>query len=319
MARLSLILIALLTVVFTPSHVCAHTEVTVTVVLSNGDRLSGPLVEENADSVTIDHVVLGRITLPRRASTATAAAPLQAVATPKANDEKPVAPPVLVSSIEAPPTSPWSGKVGLSMNYTSDDQTNFDARLSGEAHKKTLLESFDMNGWFLMQYNDGELTQSKAFVDGSQDWFSQDSPWLRFVQGQYLYNTNEAWEHQFSPNAGVGYRVYDTDAYGLTLKGGAGMRWQYKTDAIDPQLFFRADGRVQLSPTQSLNGFVQAMPALDDVGKTQGIIQLNYSIQMDVGVPLAFTIFLQDNFETQPQAGSSRNDLTAGFGVDYSF
>jgi putative salt-induced outer membrane protein YdiY len=314
MAQCFLLLLSGLFMVFTATVVHADTPVQVTVVLSNGDRLSGSLVDETSTSVTIDHVVLGRITLPRTISSAPPSDVPQEATTAQGE-----AAPVLVSKVETPPTSPWTGKVGLSLNYTSNEQTSADVRLSGEVHKKTMLETFALNGWFLMQYTNGDLTQSKAFVDVSQNWLSQDSPWLTFVEGQYLYNTNEAWEHQVSPNAGYGYRVYDTEAYALTLKGGGGVRWQYKTDTLDPQLYFRADGRVKVSPTQSLHGFVQATPALNDFGNTQGIVQLNYTIQMDVGVPMAFKFFLQNNFETQPQAGSNHNDLTAGIGVDYSF
>lgn len=275
----------------------------VTVTLTNGDRLSGSLVAETDGSVTIDHAVLGRITLPREGAPTTG------------SDSETVH----IQAVQRPPTSPWSGSVGLSMNYTDNTKTDFNARLSGELHKKTDTQQFDLSGWFLLQYADGVLTQSKAFVQMSQNWLEQDSPWLTFLDAQYQYNANEAWEHQISPNVGMGYAVYDTPALGLTLKGGVGCRYLYRTNDLEGQLFLRADGRVQLSRDQHLAGFLQLTPAVLDFGNTQGIVQLNYTIKMDVGVPLSTKLFVQNNFDTQPGAGSVANDITVGIGVEYAF
>ena len=226
---------------------------------------------------------------------------------------------MLVSGIEAPKDTPWSGKIGLSMNYTDNTKTSFNGRLSGSIEKKTDDEHFHFGGWYLLQYNNGKLTQNKAFMELSQDWLQPDSPWMTFFDAQYQYNRYEAWEHQLSPNAGVGYTVWDTLEYGLTLKGGAGARYRYTDRQLDGQLYLRADGRLQVARDQEFAGFLQLTPAFDDPGNTQGIVQLNYTIKMDIGVPFSTKVFLQNNFDTQPGPGDTANDLTIGVGMEYAF
>jgi len=292
--------------------------VSVTVDLSNGDRLSGPIVSQDDDSVTIDHPVLGHVTLPKveRAPTAISAPPPAGAGE---EDGLPSAP-VLVKSVNIPKSPPvWNGKAGLSLNYTNNTQTSINARLSGELHKKTKAQKFDLQAWYLFVTTDGEVTQSKAYVDASQNWLLKDSKWLYFVNTQYLYNSNQAWEHMLSPNGGVGYRFLDTDDYALTGKFGGGFRWEYSLHKVDPQLFFRVDGRVNVTERQSFNGFLQLTPAIDNFGNTQGILQLNYSMQMDFSPPISLTFFVQDNFDTKPQGNSTSNDITAGVGIEYAF
>ena len=292
--------------------------VVVTVDLSNGDRLSGPIVSQDDHSVTIDHPVLGHVTLPKveRAPSAISTPPPAGAGV---EDGLPSAP-VLVKSVNIPKSPPdWNGKAGLSLNYTNNTQTSINARLSGELHKKTKAQQFDLQAWYLLVTTDGEVTQSKAYVDASQNWLLKDSKWLYFLDAQYLYNSNQAWEHMLSPNGGMGYRFLDTDDYALTGKFGGGFRWEYALHKVDPQLFFRVDGRVNVTKRQSFNGFLQLTPAIDNFGNTQGIVQLNYSMQMDFSPPISLTFFVQDNFDTKPQANSTSNDITAGVGIEYAF
>ena len=104
--------------------------VVVTVDLSNGDRLSGPIVSQDDHSVTIDHPVLGHVTLPKveRAPSAISTPPPAGAGV---EDGLPSAP-VLVKSVNIPKSPPdWNGKAGLSLNYTNNTQTSINARLSG--------------------------------------------------------------------------------------------------------------------------------------------------------------------------------------------
>ncbi|MCH2135569.1 MAG: DUF481 domain-containing protein [Phycisphaerales bacterium] len=295
-----------------------HVEVT----LSNGDRLSGPLIEQDDSSVTIDHPVLGRISLPRLPRESPEPPPSLPATAVSPDDGLPENPPdpVLVKDVAGPQVpSIWSGSAGFSLNYTNNSTTTLNARLSGALNKKTKAETFNLNGWYLVQTTDGDVTQSKAFVEGSQNWLMSESPWLFFIDGQYQYNRNQSWEHLVMPNAGVGYRFLDDDVYTLTGKAGAGVRWEYALHTLDPQLYLRVDGSVNLDQKTTLNGFVQLTPAFDDPGNMQGIVQLNYSHTMDLLAPMSLTVFLQDNFTTKAPEGSESNDLTAGVGLNWDF
>jgi putative salt-induced outer membrane protein YdiY len=294
--------------------------VSVTVILSNGDRLSGPVVSQDDVTITIDHPVLGRIALPKVPKPSPAPTVLISPPADAGVEDGEPSSPVLVTKVDLPTIAPvWTGKAGLSVNYTNNANTTLNARLSGQLNKKTKAEAFALQAWYLVETSNGEVTQSKAYVEAAQDWLIADSPWLHFLNTQYLYNSNQAWEHQLSPNAGWGYRFLNTDDYSLTGKFGGGFRWEYALNTVHPELFFRVDGRMNLTKTQSFNGFLQLTPAIDDFGNTQGILQLNYAMQMDFSPPMSLTFFIQDNFDTQPPAGSTSNDITAGIGVEYAF
>src|SRR5690349_20779054 len=109
------------------------------VILANGDRVSGRIVEDGADAVVIETVYAGKITIARKHiksvnanRTATAAAATPKPALPDTASKTPVAKPATVvarrpvgfSARVRTMATGWEGSANIGFSYTSGNSNN---------------------------------------------------------------------------------------------------------------------------------------------------------------------------------------------------
>ena len=298
----------------------AMADETVQVVLPGGDRLTGTMVSSDDGTVVIHHAVLGDVSVPA-----------SYVAT---GEQKPTGPQrpdggssasevagadeeAAVESVE--PANPWTGSVSLAATASRTSSSTYNIRLGAEAHRKTEEAQFDLTASWYWNQSNGETSDNDILVRGVQEWFIPESRWLMFAQGTWQYDQFEDWAHRVSPYGGVGYRVFDRDDLSLTLKGGAGVTWQYRGNEVDPQLLFEANTDWKIDERQTLSGFASIAPDPVRWENYLATVSIDWKYRLGDETPWAFNLGLRNIYDSNPSGGSTANDFRAyaGLSVEY--
>jgi len=234
-----------------------------TIVLKNGDRVSGRVVRHEDGVLVVATELLGEIRVPAEgASIVTTSREYTAVvATPSAEMDSPTREPVVAvtdardESRSARETSEdaWKRQVelGLSAQDGARDQTNLSLRL--EAGRK--LEAGSVNLQVSHQYgeSDGNLVTDTT---NARVTLTRDLNESVFVRGATRYDRNPlaGLERDAEQTLGLGYTLVDRASLNLSLGGGAALRNRARrSEATEWDGLLDAFGRLKCSFTERIS------------------------------------------------------------------
>jgi putative salt-induced outer membrane protein YdiY len=286
------------------------------VALPDGDRLTGTLVSTDGKTTVIHHAVLGDVSVPASYVVEDKADSGSASSGSSDGDH---ADGNASASEEPAEASPWSGSVSLAATASRTSSSTYNIRLGAEAHRKTDAEQFDLTASWYWNQSNGVTSDNDILVRAVQEWFIPESRWLLFAQGTWQYDQFEDWGHRVSPYGGVGYRVFDRDDLSLTLKGGAGVTWQYRGNEVDPQLLFEANTDWKIDDRQNLSGFASIAPDPVRWDHYLATLSVDWKYRLGDETAWAFNVGLRNIYDSNPSGGSTANDLKvyAGLSVEY--
>lgn len=269
---------------------------TVIVALASGDAIKAKLVSETADAITIEHPVLGTMTIARAkvASMAAVAAPaVQAVEpgstdptrvrqeeTPAANADMDAPKPQgevnpaddaakvgAAVPAPAPVPSPWKLLFDGNVNYVNAANKQLDFRAAASA----VYEVKDVDKWansaeYFFRVVDGGTTDNNLLVTSVYDRRFESNPrWLWFVKGQAQWAPLESYEQRLSGWAGIGYEFLKAPPVSLLGKIGAGYTYEFgDQNNGQPELYAQLDWDWAITDTQALVGSYWIAPSFED-------------------------------------------------------
>ncbi|WP_221029757.1 DUF481 domain-containing protein [Actomonas aquatica] len=223
-------------------------------LLTNGDRLTGLIVNRTAEAVVLSSTMLGEIEIPvaniDRIDTESGLntdpipeeKPVQAeetqVVKAKPQPAPPVAPPTPKPDSSPTPAAdtffsflnPWSGKLELGFRQIDGrtDATHFDFRASAES--KMGRNSLKASARLLYSEQDTKVTNER--YDGSFRW-RRELGERTFAQTltSYYRDPIKLIDNNWEQNVGAGYRLFKNDDH--TINVGAGLTAQYRQTNID--------------------------------------------------------------------------------------
>lgn len=293
-------------------------------LFANGDRLSGLLLEEGKELITINSKFLGKLTLSRTE--------IKKIDRPKskasADQEKPSNPPTLSSSkknraslvsLLRPLTfEEWKKRLEFGMTTQSGrrDKTDFSFRLNMQ--RRVEKNQYRFQSRYLYGKNRGEKTTDKQ--NASFRWRHDIAPGV-FYQTDSLYSADEIKEIDLDleQRFGLGYRFIDSDA--LKLSTGAGVSGRLRDDqTMDREfeylfdLFEDIDYRLseRLRITQD---FRIALPLSET---DQYLIDFRAAMVTDITESLDLSIRYQLEYDNS-LSGDRREDQRLISAIGYSF
>ena len=270
---------------------------TVIVGLTSGDAVKAVLVSETADSIVLQHPVLGKVTVARAsvssmtvapAAKAAAAAPanantdddtrLRQEAQPAANadmdapraqdgvnpaDDAAKAPPV------APPPvpSPWKLLFDGNVNYVSAANRQLDFRVAASAiYEVKDVEKWSNNVEYFFKVVDGGTTDNNLLGTSTYDHrFEWNTRVLWFVKGQGQMAPLESYEQRLSGWGGLGYELLKMPPAKLLGKMGVGYTYEFG-DQNDGQaeLYAELEWDWKITEHQAIVGSFWIAPSFED-------------------------------------------------------
>jgi hypothetical protein len=301
------------------------------ITLRNGDTLRARVVSVTADGVTIDHEFLGRITLAPGGIAAWAVVPDEAApageapkSAPKAAAPAPVPgepPPIPGHDASLSFFRGWTGSVAAGINGSDGNSETFNGRITlGMERLRPEMETrFDSS--YLFATNQGEKSQSRGVVNIRNDWLFQDSPWGFFAQGRAEYDEFQNWRWRLSAFAGPSYTAINTDETLLRFRVGAGLTRELGGDRNDivPEGLAGIDFRHRLTAASTIYANFEYLPSLKDFSEFRTLTSGGYEVMLDEKANLSLRLGAEHRHNSDPGAGSDRNDIEYFALIGWSF
>jgi Protein of unknown function, DUF481 len=311
------------------------------VILKGGDVIRGTIVVFAEGALTIDHPDLGRLILPL--TTVRSYGPAE----PPAGDEEPASAPAAplgpdvlmkpagddakvtaVLPSGAPTASTRRRKTGewqthlafaLAGNFAANDEFTMRAGIGAQRESERTKTTLDAEYYYRVFEN--TTTDNNILVRGLEEWNLGDSPWLFFAQGQYQYDEFQPWTHRVSTYFGPGYRVFDTDDLGLTLRLGAGATYEAgSVHRWEPEVLLAEEFRWSISRRQQLMFNASIAPNVEDLSDYRVQSSAEYRLLLDEARRgLSLTAGLRDIFLSRPAPTAEANELRVYAGLRYDF
>ena len=279
--------------------------------LSNGDRLTGPIVEQTADHVVIEHETLGRLEIARDRIEGLELSDNERVALSMLQDDG--------AAAEAAEEPEWksSFRLGLGASYGNSDDQNLSAGLTSKRETDRMRTTLDL-GYFYSAA-DGDRTENRFTAGLRNDWLIPESRWFIFAQGRYDYDEFQTWEHRLAGHGGVGYELIKKDNFKLNLRGGAGVTREWNIEDTRPELLFGADLEWQITEKQSLIASGTIYPDLDDTGEFRTLSTAMYSAVISDNSNMAFNIGVEHEYQSTAIDPVDKNDVRLFAGLQFDF
>ncbi|MBW1646354.1 MAG: DUF481 domain-containing protein [Deltaproteobacteria bacterium] len=269
--------------------------------LKNGDRLSGEIVSENEQGVTLRHPVLGVLRIPRAQLRTAGEAPAPVAAAKK---KKPAGKSA-AGSVKMEKKLPgilgtdflagWvkSFKIGISGEEGNDISMDFNAGLDISYHDQA--DRVALTSAYYYETDDRRKDTNKGYVNVIRDWLLPESEWFYYGYFRYEYDDFKSWEHRVSVSAGPGYDFYRDKGLELSGRIGLGGSRTWGTEnSYDPEGLVGLEWNWQPRqfPQHKLSTQFILYPDLDDAGEyrtwAQGKWRITFADWQGFGIELGF-------------------------------
>lgn len=305
------------------------------VTLKNGDRLSGKIVEESDESVTIATEYAGKITIERK-HIATIGEPTAASAEkPTTAIEKPVAKLDLrpakstPKAIQPPPrlfrgpvTEGWEGNANVGFSYTSGNSnyttmsTGLRATKNGGDDKLTV---YGRSLWYSNRNSGRKVTTQNAFWGGARYDRNLNRKSFGFVSYDFERDRPRALNFRSVTGGGFGMHLIKNDSTELdTLLGGAWNRtWQTGENTDTPEALAGATLKHRLHEKLRVQNSITFFQNITDRAEYRFIFDSTLSV--DVTKRIGVFITIGDRFNNDPLGTARRNDFLFTTGMKWNF
>jgi Protein of unknown function, DUF481 len=321
---------------------------TVIVALSTGDAIRAKLVASEPDSVIVEHPVLGRMTISRKAIASMSLAPaakaddapgsadetrVRMEAQPAANDASDApraqdgvnpaddAAKVAVAPPPPPIPSPWKLIFDGNVNYVNAANKQLDFRVAASAvYEVKDVDKWSNNAEYFFKVVDGGTTDNNLLVTSTYDRRLTSNPkWLWFAKGQAQWAPLESYEQRLSAWGGLGYEFLTLPPAKLLGKLGAGYTYEFgDQNAGYPQLYAEIEWDWKLTENQAIVGSFWITPDFADFTDYLTLFRTEWTLKFaDIpGLKLLGGVRWQYQSKVEP-ADALQNDIRLYAGLRY--
>lgn len=264
-----------------------------TLVLANGDQLTGEVVEWSVDHVVIEHPQLGRVRLD-----------LDQL---KLDTGKPPRPGLFGTGFmrgwNRSINFGWTGKKGNS------EVTNITAGL--DFNYEDDWKRWKIGGRYFFNADSGDTTDNNGNFGIRRDWLIPDSRWFAFLGGTYQYDQFESWKHRITASVGPGYHLVKTEKHALDVLLGAaysrefGERNKNRGDAL---VGFEYTWSIFENHSLKLSNMLYS-EVVPDVGNFRNVSTAEWKIGLVDEPDLSLLAGVWNEWESDVEPGDEKNDL----------
>ncbi|MEQ1761897.1 MAG: DUF481 domain-containing protein [Pyrinomonadaceae bacterium] len=304
------------------------------VTLKNGDRVSGKIVEESEEAVTIETEYAGKITIARKHIAAIGEAKADKIIPAVA--EKTVAKVETKSAARAaaalvrqparlfrgPITDGWEGNANVGFSYTSGN-SNYTTMSTGLRAVKTgdrdNLTVYARSLWYSNRNTGRMVTTQNAFWGGARYDRNVDRKNFAFVSYDFERDRPRELNFRSVVGGGVGRHVLRNEKSELdVILGGAWNRtWQTGDNTDTPEGLAGATLKHRFHEKLRVQNSITFFQNITDAAEYRFIFDSTLSV--DVTKRIGVFITLGNRFNNDPLGTSKRNDFLFTTGMKWNF
>ncbi len=290
------------------------------VTLTTGEVLQATIVETTPQAVTLNHPVLGRLTIQAdhiRSIEPQAQASEQPPAETPAAAEAPPDPPL---ADVAPDESParrraffkdWKSRLELGLSGAEGNTESTNLRLAFNSERKDGRDEWSFKSTYYYAKSRGETTRNELNADLTKRWLLPKSPWFIFAQGIYDYDEFDPWEQRLGGFGGVGYDVVKTDRLEINSRIGGGVTKEFRGEReLRPEgLISAAVVKWNLTDCQTVSGYATFYPDLAELDQYRVVSKLEWLMKISRSDGLSLKVGVEDEYESHTAGNAEHNDL----------
>lgn len=298
-------LIVLLTTLI-PSVLFASTNpVEGTVELVNGDRIHGKINQHNDKTLTIEHPVLGTLTIENDKIAAILTSAEQPMPDEMLPDE-----PEDLGLFGSGLLTEWDRTFDFGLNGAKGASDNANLRTGFTTRYLDDEDRWQFDMVYLYTESEQVTSQSRFYANLDKDWLVDDSNWYYFANTRFDWDEFKDWNYRVSLFGGPGY-IFHKDDTGYFL-GRTGLGGNRTFGGNDDQWTLEALLGIEtgwhISKVQFLEFKTTFYPALSDPGQYRNITTLDWIHELDLYQGLAIKLGIYNEYDSN-QTADNRNDF----------
>ena len=304
------------------------------VTLKNGDRVSGKIVEESEEAVTIETEYAGKITIarkhiaaigePKAVAKMVPAAAEKAVAgvevKPAAKPAAAVRPPVRL--FRGPITEGWEGNANVGFSYTSGN-SNYTTMSTGLRAVKTgdrdNLTVYARSLWYSNRNSGQMITTQNAFWGGVRYDRNLDRKKFGFISYDFERDKPRKLHLRSVTGGGLGLHMIKNEAteFDVLLGGAWNRTWQQGENTDTPEGLAGATLKHRFHEKLRVQNSITFFQNVTDRAEYRFIFDSTLSV--DVTKRIGVFITVGNRFNNDPLGTSRRNDFLFTTGMKWNF
>jgi len=276
-----------------------------TVTLVNGDRLSGTIVTEDAESVTLQHPVLGEITLPRSEISQLETDGDLIEDTP-AEEIAALDPGLLGTGW----LNDWQRRLSIGITGAAGKSENQKINAGFTADFEDATTRWSHETAYYRNEADGALSDNSFRTLLNRDWLRPGSPWFQFAGGRFDWDEFQDWDTRLTGNAGVGYEFFSSDRYRLLGRTGIGANQTFgDREELTLEGLVEVDATWRISSAQTLAFTNTFHPNLEESGEYRNLTTLDWTLDLDEQSGLGLKVSLSNDYDSLAIDAPDKNDF----------
>ena len=305
------------------------------VTLKNGDRLSGKIVEESDEAVTIETEYAGKITIARKHIERISEPKTASVDKAPAAAEKPVAavvakPKPAVAAVippkprlfRGPFIEGWEGNANVGFSYTSGN-TNYTTMSTGLRAVKSggddNLTVYARSLWYSNRNSGRMVTTQNAFWGGAR--YDRNLNRKNFGFVSYDFERDRPRSLNFRSVVGGGFGMHlvkkENTELDVLLGGGWNRTWQRGPNTDTPEALAGSTLKHRFHEKLRLQNSITFFQNITDGGEYRFIFDSTLSV--DITKRIGVFITVGDRFNNDPLGSAKKNDFLFTTGMKWNF
>ena len=283
--------------------------------LVNGDVISGNLVEETDESITLDSPALGQITVSRDDI--------------EDDNVDPPTPPTefdryfdnIAESIDSVLFPGW--EKSFSAGFTGSEGNS--ETLSIYADFATGYEDdndrWAINANYFRGTDSGEVIQNQINASLTKDWLIPGERHFYWANVVYQFDQLTSFESRIGAYFGVGYEIWEGPVHTLLGRVGAGGSYEFgDVNEFTPELFVGLDYAWKINGNMGITAFTYFYPAADPfLGSYRNISGAALKLKLAAADGLAFKVGARHEYRSVVQDGDDSADLNYFAALTFDF
>ena len=295
---------------------CAQT---VQFKLRNGDRVSGQIVAETADGITLRtpwggtigvparEIISGYMVFPPLATNGLPPAVLTPVATPSAP------PPPLARAHK------WIGEIqaGVDLLFSERNRQLYSGRVKLTHTYSRLRNLLDYQAAY--GESDGELSDNRMFAALKTDYELNRRLYVYNIGGA-AYDAVRKIDFQWETGPGLGYHWVKRTNFVFNTETGFNYQAQYLEDNLKKELFYlrlAEDATWKITPKLSIDEKFEFFPSTENFSNYR--MRFESNLRYALVNNLSFIVTVLDTYETETAQGVPQNDLQVRSSIGVKF
>ncbi|MFH1593258.1 MAG: DUF481 domain-containing protein [Candidatus Omnitrophota bacterium] len=280
------------------------------IYLKNKDKISGEIIEEDVDSVSVRTEAMGVLSIRKEF--------VDSIMRPESTEKKDKE-----EKDTGRPTISWPREISAGYNTARGNTRNEQFSLSGfVSRNRKHIDEWTLKGNIFYAETNKKMDTQKWYAVGRYAFsFGPKSAWYNFYRLEADHDRFAEVYYRLIPASGLGYWFFDLPETKLLAEAALGLEYtDYYGDKKNasnlvavPRLFYEQELFKRAKFTQD----IYVYPALTDSGsyRVHSVSAFTLSINDSLGLRLS----LIDDYNSAPPEDTKKNDMTLMSSLVYSF